>query len=169
MGSIYSVQQWASNFNYKVNDIMQNGAFYYYARIDHNSGPVLDLSLWNGTGTDFNGETKPYFFWTPSYNSPVKDIPRIKKIVFGNGYTQRIPDGLYNKLISINVIFDLRSNQEATAIAHFLDIRGGVESFLFTPPQPFNKQKRFVCENFTPNYIFYNNNSISAEFTEVPI
>lgn len=169
MGNIYDISQWQPNTLYHINDIVKNGNFFYYAKLDHTSSSVFEPGNWNGTGSDFNSEIKPLFFWKPSYNSSPKMTPRIKKVQFGNGYVQRLPDGINNNLININLLFELRSTQETTAIAHFLNTRQGTESFLFTPPPPFGKQKRFVCEDWEPNYLFFDNHTIRVVFQEVVI
>ena len=47
-------------------------------------------------------------------------------------------DGINNILLPFTLIFDKRSNSQARAILHFLDARRGSESFIMTPPPPFN-------------------------------
>ena len=166
MGSIYEVSAWAPSKAYKTNDIVSQGGLFYYAKQDHTSGLTFDSSLWNGI-TTVNGKTKPLFFWKPTYNSVVSQEPRVKLIKFGDSYEQRSSDGISNTLLTIELSFELKTNQEAAAILHFLYARAGVESFMWTPPAPFNTQKRFVCRAWTNNFNFYDNNSIKAKFEEV--
>lgn len=170
MSNIYNISVWYPSTHYLVNDIVQNGSFFYYCITEHISGSLFDGigPNWNGLGTDFNGETKPLFFWKPSYNSSVKQTPRIKSIVFGNGYEQRTPDGINNNLLNISIQFDLRTTAETTAIIHFLNTRQGTESFLFTPSSPYAQLKRFTCKEWDENYLFFNNHSIKAIFEEKP-
>ena len=175
--SIYNIQSWAQNTQYRKNDIVKNGSTYYYAKEDHvsssshadiNETIAANPSLWGGTAIDpYNGATKPQFIWTPSYSSDVSLSPRVKIIKFGDGYEQRITDGINTILINIDFLFDGRSIEETTAILHFFYEKAGVKSFLFTPSPPHNIIKRFVCRNWSHQNQFYNNHSIKAKFEEV--
>ncbi len=167
--NIYTTAAWVTGTVYKQNDIVLYQTRYYYALTDHISAAAFetDLLLWGGVATDNNSEIKPVFIWIPSYSSPLNSNPKIKKTQFGDGYAQRIKDGINNNLLELDLTFEERYLQESSAIAHFLMIRAGTESFLFTPPPPYARRTRFVCEswNFIPN--FYNNNSVRAKFIEV--
>lgn len=168
--NIYVTADWVgSGTTYLKDDIVLYQSHYYYALEDHTSSAAFetDLLKWGGVATDDNNEVKPAFIWTPSYSSPLNSNPKIRKTQYGDGYSQRLRDGINNNLLELELAFEERYLQEASAIAHFLFIRAGTESFLFTPPPPYAKIGRFVCEswNFIPN--FYNNNSVRAKFIEV--
>lgn len=169
--SIYSISDWAATTDYEKHDIVNSDSFYYYASVNHTSAAAFNIDYndgkWLGKGTDSNGEEKPQFIWTPAYNSPVNFKPRTKTIVFGDGYEQRIRDGINSNLLTFNLRFEGKTLQEATAICHFLYARDGVESFLWTPPAPFNAVKRFKCEEWEPDPAFYDNWTITASFKEV--
>ena len=169
--SIYSIPDWEASTNYKVNDIVKNGSFFYYALINHTSTASFasDLSslYWGGVTPDDNGISKPHFIWVPSYGSNVNNQPKVKTMQFGDGFQQRVRDGISNILIKIDLSFESRSYEEATAILHFLFAREGVESFMFTPPQPYNRKKRFVCNSWEDVRTFYNSLTIRAQFEEV--
>jgi len=164
--SIYSV---ASNFapynNYNINDVFIYGGNYYYVTTKHKSGATFSNNYVNGI-ISYNGTNKPYFFWKPSYNSDISIQPVIKKTQFGDGYSQSAPDGINNILLPIELTFDKRTDDEARAILHFLYFRKGAESFVFTPPFPYNTNKLFKCERYRHSQIFANNHTISATFTE---
>jgi len=92
---------------------------------------------------------------------------------FGTGYEERIPDGIFNTLISLSVSFDLRNETETTAILHFLRTRKGSESFIVQNlPQPYadipegGYRKKFICDNFSSTFSFHNNYSIKATFIQ---
>jgi phage-related protein len=72
-----------------------------------------------------------------------------------------------NNLLNLSIAFNNRDINEHAAICHFLEVREGEESFLFTPPEPFNELKSFICLRWTPVAEFYDNYSVSAEFLEV--
>lgn len=164
--SIYNVPAWAATTVYRANDIVTNGSYYYYAKSNHTSGGSFDSSLWDGTISD-NGVTKPYFFWRPSYDVEVLNEPKIKLMKFGDGYEQRLQDGINNNLLSISVPFDKLTLDQVTAISHFLSVRNARESFIFFAPQPFYRQARFVCRSWPIRYIFRDNYNIQCRFEEV--
>ncbi len=178
MSSIYSTNSWATSTSYNVDDIVKNVDFYHYCLEPHTSpgaGSFDTLynftnnfaNLWGGLALDTNGETKPEFIWVPSYNLTVNNNPRVKSIKFGDGYEQRLKDGINNSLLELDLSFENRSLSMTTAILHFLYTRQGTESFLFTPLSPYATQKRFVCRSWTDTFVFYDNYTIRAKFEEV--
>src|SRR6266496_2102532 len=131
--SIYSIPDWSINTNYSKNDIYKYNNLYYYAISNHNSGSVFDINFSNGI-IMYNGSNKPYFFFTPSYNSNTDIKPSVKEVKFGDGFTQRSPDGINNVLLGFNLTFDKRTDAETRAILHFLTTRAGHQSFVFVAP-----------------------------------
>lgn len=168
MANIYDISNWNTNINYNIEDIVFYNGFYYYATTKHNSGFSFDDSMWDGV-INFNGTNKPFFLWKPSYNSEVPIKPAIKKIQFGDGYSQANPDGINNILLTLNLTFDLRTEAQARAILHFLNQRAGYQSFVFTPLPPYAQNKLFRCEDFSSSYVFKDNFTIRAVFNETPI
>lgn len=173
--SIYNIPTWANSTSYKQHDIVKYGDYYYYALEEHVSHASQTLSevlatanLWGGTAIDpYNGVTRANFIWEPSYPSQSNISPRVKTIKFGDGYEQRVRDGVNTILLDIDFSFNGRTIQEATAILHFLYEKESVKSFLFTPPAPHNKVKRFVCRSWNHEINFYNNHTVSAKFEEI--
>ncbi len=165
--SVFDILNWTASTIYGKDDIVRYLNFYYYAKIRHVSAGSFDSSKWVGI-TTFNSDTKPHFTWIPSYEGTPVLEPKVKSIKFGDGYEQRLPDGINNNLLKLNLSFNGRDLSETTAIIHFLRERNGVESFVFTPLPPFGKAKLFKCPNVTSPFIFYNNYNISVNFEEVP-
>jgi phage-related protein len=166
MISIFTVADWDGILSYSKNDIVKKDGLYYYAVKDVPAGATFSLSQWGGYVQLNQIQNKPYFLWKPSYNSPVDHAPRVKVIQFADGYEQRIPDGINNTLLTLNLNFELRDSNEARAILHFLYTRKAVETFAFTPPAPYADVKLFVCKEWTHNEVFFNNHSIRAKFEE---
>jgi len=170
-GSIYNIAEWSSLATYAKHFVVKNNNSYYYSLQDHVASASfsadLGSGLWGGYITDSNGESKPSFLWTPSISSEIAANPRVKTISFGDGYSQRTKDGINNNLLSLQLSFDGRTLIEAKAILHFLYTREGVESFLWTPPEPFNKQKRFICKEFPMSTSFFGAYNIRCTFEEV--
>jgi len=186
--SIYNIPVHNKNKAYSKNDIVMvketplvstgvpTNLKYYYALIDVPSGEdtlVTNSAYWGGYENINNTQSYPLFLWTPSYNVAVQHAPRVKSVIFGNGYQQRSPDGLYSGLIKIDLTFDKRDEKESRAILHFLKTQKGVTGFVVKKlPQiyadgPDNSyKKRFVCQNFNSTYVFHNNYSVKASFIQ---
>ena len=115
------------------------------------------------------GQNKPYFTWRPNFNFSNENQPRVKKIQFGDGYFQVVPDGVNNLLLNYEFEFQAIEIHEATAILHFLTTRNGTESFCFLPPAPRGQISRFLCSKWTDIQTFWNNYTIKATFTQTPV
>lgn len=72
---------------------------------------------------------------------------------FGDGYSQRVVNGLNNVRETWNVIFDNLTIADATTIETFIRDQEGVTSFDWTPPGEASPRK-FICTpdsfNVTP-------------------
>jgi phage-related protein len=179
MASIYdTVPSWNSGSTYnKYNIVLGSDSKYYYSIIDSNinQNPTDTNNLqveWDGYIV-LNGNLIPNFFWKPSYNAKINLKPRIKINRFGNGYEQRVNDGINSNLIELTLNFDNRSEIETVSILHFLNTRNAQESFIYNLPTIYSKSTtnlntKFVCPTWDPTYISYNNYSINATFIEVP-
>jgi phage-related protein len=181
MASIYDTfLTWSSATIYnKYNIVLGSDSRYYYSIIDSNTGagnnPVTTSNLqvdWDGYIL-LNGNLIPNFWWKPSYNTKINAKPRIKINQFGNGYQQRIPDGLNTNLLEFELIFENRSEKESVSILHFFQQRNGQESFIYNLPTVYakstaNLNTRFTCPEWSTNYTSYNNYTIYSKFLEVP-
>lgn len=169
MSSIYEISNWAGNTYYRKDSIVKFGVYYYYAiqaHTSHASSFTADTSKWGGTALDSEGVTKPEFIWKPSYETEKGLTPKVKVIQFGDGYEQRVPDGINNNLLTLNLTFAGKALDEATAILHFFYAREGTESFLFTPPAPYHYKKKFIAKDWKDSATFYNNYNIRVVFDE---
>ena len=137
--SIYNIGIWSNSTTYAMHEVVQYGVLYYYSTQNNNLAQTPDVTsnYWGGV-TIFNNGIKPNFIFKPSYGSKVDVTPSIKSIRFGDGYEQRIPDGINNTLLKIDYSFLLRNTYETNAITHFLEKRAGTESFVLTPVAPVN-------------------------------
>lgn len=169
MASIYNISTWSTSTTYEKNAIVIHAGLYFYSLTNSNLGntPSPTSSSWGGHST-LTGITKPSFIWTPSYNFSVDTEPLVRSIRFGEGYEQRLKEGINNSLIKIDFSFEKRSLKESTAIIHFFSERDGAESFIFSVPEPYNVRKLFVVRNWNLTQTFVNNYSIKANFEEVP-
>jgi len=180
--SIYNIPIHRTSSGYIKNDIVMvrediGGSYipkklkYYYAlKVVPTGKAVTNTEYWGGYTVLDNNASVPQFIWTPSYNLSVSHNPKTNSVVFGNGYEQRTPDGIYTGLIKMDVTLDLRNQAESSAILHFLKTRKGVESFTVKNLPPIyadgTYKKRFICPNFNSNFAFHNNYSIKTSFVE---
>lgn len=175
-GNVTEASSLATKNSPPLNNV-QKTYYYYYARAElpqspaHGSddlNPTLSDSKWGGL-IDTEGKKVPEFIWTPSYTSSASHTPSVQAVKYGDGYEQRISDNINTNLIGLTLLFDKRRKKEISAILHFLETRGASESFLFSPPEPYNPSKKrlFVCRNWNTSFKFFDNYSVSANFFEV--
>jgi phage-related protein len=176
MGSIYNVSKWTTSpSTFKKNDFVEDSATdgrYWYSLQDDNSGqtPAVGSTHWDGNiNVTIDGSTtiQPYFFWAPSYNVQVSHQPRIQTIQFGDGYEQRLKDGINNDILKLNLSFESRGEQEAAAILHFLHTKGGYAPFYFKTTPPYSIIKKFVCKSFNSTFVFADNYNVTCSLEEV--
>jgi phage-related protein len=87
------------------------------------------------------------FAWSPTVANMSGDATlRVRKAQFGDGYAQRVSDGLNNRLSSFNLQF-IGDAAKISAILAFLDAHAGATSFYWTPP--LRMQLLFTCEKYT--------------------
>lgn len=74
------------------------------------------------------------FNWKAAFGTSKDTKPRVIKSQYGDGYSQRIKDGINSIVRSWPVTIKARSLAEADEIEAFLEARAGVEAFSWTPP-----------------------------------
>lgn len=104
------------------------------------------------------------FHWRPQNSSTASISPKVKAIKFGDGYEQRIKDGINNDLRSYSVTF-VGLTENIDLIDDFLIRHNAVKAFLWREPNR-NRLITVVCRswNSTPNGAV---KTISATFEEV--
>jgi phage-related protein len=108
----------------------------------------------------------PTFSYQVDYSAQVVNTPRVKSMRFGDGYEQRLADGINTQPAVWNLTFANRSNADTSAIHTFLSARGGVESFDWTPPDS-TAAIKVLCRDWTKTMNRYNLNTITATFEQV--
>ncbi len=170
--TIFDINYWAAGTNYDKNYFILVNSYYYYATQSHLSGGDFNTDLnagkWAGITSD-GTDTKPQFIWRPSYNYTNNNQPKIKQIVFGDGFSQTLKDGINNSLLAFDFLFELRDLKETTAILHFLTQRAGAQSFFFQAPDPYGVLKKWLCKQWQEKQSFYENYTVSVHFEEVLI
>ena len=104
------------------------------------------------------------FTWLPEYGASVDLKPKVNRAVFGDGYEQRIRDGINAKIRAWNITF-MKSSADIDTIEAFLSNEAGAGSFDWTPPR--GAIGKWVCDSWKrdiPNPAF---DTLTATFREV--
>lgn len=107
------------------------------------------------------------FTYTPSLSAKESRKPRIIVAQFGDGYSQRVRDGLNNDMAVWDLAFNNQTTANATSIETFFATQGGTTVFDWTPPNSASS-KKFICREWTRTEVSYNVVSITAKFEQVP-
>lgn len=104
------------------------------------------------------------FNYQPSYNASLARKPRIKAASFGDGYQQRIADGINNTPQQWSLNFQA-SRADIDAIDAFLTARGGLLAFTWTPSG--FAEVKVICSEWARSILTPNTGTISAKFEQV--
>ena len=108
------------------------------------------------------------FTIAPSYEPESTRSPRILSIKFGDGYEQRALDGIHADLQSWSLTFSDRPTAEADTIeAFFVAARGGIDTFVWTPPRS-AVASSWTCRTGTRRATGFDSDTITATFEEQP-
>ena len=102
----------------------------------------------------------------PVYNTRINARPKVNTLSFGEGFEQRLTEGLNQNPLSVNLTYELSQTDADTAIT-FLNSR--VEdgaSFDYTLPSE-SSSRKFVCTSFPRSIPFLNRVTLSCTFREV--
>ena len=101
----------------------------------------------------------------PTYGAQKTSQPAVRKVQFGDGYSQRLTVGLNQNPKSWSLTWEV-SEANADTIENFLDARGGAESFDWTPPDTATSYK-WICGEWTKTIPYLNRATITASFIQV--
>ena len=109
--------------------------------------------------------------------------PRVLTAQFGDGYSQRLIDGINPLAESINVTFNTRDKAEIDHIISFFESKGGVSSFTFNVNQQYYSSPgvtsetdvtssdelalKVICSTWNKIYNFGDYWSVTATFVRV--
>ena len=102
---------------------------------------------------------------TPTYGTQKRSEPNVRIAQFGSGYSQRTTFGINQNPKQFDLTFVV-SETDADTIETFLNQRGGVENFTFTPPGESSSMK-FICRQWDKSIPYLNRATIQATFEEV--
>lgn len=99
------------------------------------------------------------FTFTPSFEPVLSEKPRVLSARFGDGYEQRVGDGINIRARSWQLTFKQRTAAEMAPIIAFLRARNGFESFDWTDPD--GVAGKFICREWSKS----TNNAVTQTLT----
>ena len=104
------------------------------------------------------------FNWAVAPGLSIKVTPRVKTIKFGDGYEQRIKNGINNDLRTYSVTLNV-ARDDGLVIDAFLSRQGGVHAFKWREPNT-HRIINVKCPSWSTN-VKHTAISITATFEEV--
>lgn len=104
------------------------------------------------------------FTWIPEYGAAIDNTPAVMTVKFGDGYEQRVGDGIHNLSRKWSVTF----KDTPTIIGQidsFLTTANGISNFDWTPY--YGSTGKWICKSWKPMLDTYGQWSLSATFEEV--
>ena len=97
-----------------------------------------------------------------------QNTPRIHAVTFGDGYEQRIANGINTLDQTMNVSFSTRPKAEIDDIVAFFESLGGVSKFRMTIDDSNGDETiKVVCKTWNQTWAFDNFYSLTATFERV--
>jgi phage-related protein len=101
----------------------------------------------------------------PTYGASKASKPNVRIAQFGSGYSQRTAFGLNQNPKVWQLTWEV-SETDADTIETFLDARGGVEKFQWTPLAE-STEYNWVCREWNKAIPYLNRATIQATFEQV--
>ncbi len=105
------------------------------------------------------------FSYAVDWAAQVAVKPRVLKAQFGDGYDQRVADGINISPRIYRLEFKNRDDDERDDIIEFFEAANGVNSFDWTPPV--GSSGVWVCEEWSESPTQVDRTTISTMFREV--
>lgn len=106
------------------------------------------------------------FNYMPSKSFQKATKARVKKAQFGDGYSQRLVDGINSIINEWSINFTSKSISEINNIVQFFETNNGASYFLWTPPGE-STQYKVICQEWSKTYDSHISASLSAKFEQV--
>lgn len=106
------------------------------------------------------------FSWVPSKSFSKTIRPRVITAQFGDGYSQRVVNGINSITREWSVNFNSKSINEINEIETFLSNRKGAEGFLWTPPGE-STAYAVICPDWSRTYDTHISASLQVKFVQI--
>jgi phage-related protein len=117
-------------------------------------------------GFDYGGSSNA----VPDKTMTRKSAPKVLKAVFGDGYEQRVVNGINNIHETYSVSFRGREKVFIDDVIDFLDTKAGVTKFPFIIPDTNSggeQTVQVVCDDYSTNFEHDDFYSLTATFRRV--
>lgn len=104
------------------------------------------------------------FNFVPSWGSDLDTEARVNSSKFGDGYEQRVGDGLNTMPLMWNLKFETLTSANADTIENFFRTKNGTTPFTWTPPG--KAEIKVIARKWKRSYPDYSQ-SISVVFEQV--
>lgn len=102
----------------------------------------------------------------PVYNTRINNKPKINIVKFGDGFEQRLTEGLNQNPLTVNLVFELSNSQADVALVFLNDRVVDGASFDYILPNETSARK-FVCHSYPRTIPFLNRIRLTCVFREV--
>ena len=100
-------------------------------------------------------------------NSSRSTTHRVLNANFGDGYEQRVLDGINTKQETFSVSFNNRTKDEINLIAAYLDKKASENFTLTVPSLSGTETLRVVCDAYNITYIYEDYHNLTGTFRRV--
>ena len=117
-------------------------------------------------GFDYGGSSNA----VPDKTMTRKSAPKVLKAVFGDGYEQRVANGINNIHETYSVSFSGREKDFIDDVIDFLDTKAGVTKFAFIIPDTNSggeQTVQVVCDDYSTNFEHDDFYSLTATFRRI--
>lgn len=106
----------------------------------------------------------------PDFPLDPKFQPRVLKEPMGDGFVQRIKDGINSNLCQqLSLTWTNITAAEATTLNDFFNTQAGYLAFSYQPPHiAFPASRKWICGSWNPRLTDAGAYTFTAEFEEVP-
>jgi len=101
----------------------------------------------------------------PSYSSSTNKEFRVLSADFGDGYANRVGDGLNVAKQSWNLTWNLLTTAEADDITDFFDTQAGVTSFNWVDLNGDNNT--YIVREYSRSFVAFNSHTVTATLEQV--
>ena len=102
----------------------------------------------------------------PTKASSRKVKPRFLRAALGDGYDIRSGDGIQTIKEEWSVTFEALDTTAASGLVEFFEGLEGYQAFTWTPFRQ-SESKKFICDEWSENFLGNNLTTISAHFIQV--
>jgi phage-related protein len=102
----------------------------------------------------------------PTIGTAKQVTPATLMTGFGDGYIQRVADGINHLRDNLDATWENLTTEEANTLETFLRARGAHEAFEWTPPRE-AVAKVWICQSYTRTYVDPTHDTMTLKLIQV--